>query len=512
MHKPNICFKCYTFFDRLDNHLAHKHFQRATQEFRDTLQSYYNKSKAILTAEDTFSHHQVHNVQVLFDKIEKFNSGDSEEEPSEGQTQSTTPIDQPTMEPTAATDQPTKKATKNKPKTSSSNKHDKPGPSGYQKRQRGKYVEQKKGKQVPLLKHKIEITVAFRKQYKLHNKLEFRYYYDDTKKLLNDFKTYRESTTTNPIHTTKSSTDNAAAMIKNIKQVWTAIDPARSIFSRNSLRDPDLIEDYFFRSQLQLLEQNLKFPREEQTHHIQASTIKSKLLSVSTFCKFLYNRGVFININSDELTRLQSKVQELCSSLKKHIGQREKVVSKLKYQNLITMDQFKKYGNSKHVKDINEKLKNDLDLGNDIIKINKQLAIDIRDYLMVSLMYFNCLRASNLMNISLDDVEKIEKHDEIDDAWVLTNLEYKISMIYGAKIILLDTILLEQVQLFIEHYRPHISRDEKLPGKKRYLFTSSRILPEKPIGTQMDHSAIANAMAASFRKAKVLLDYSPAKK
>ena len=62
---------------------------------------------------------------------------------------------------------------------------------------------------------------------------------------------------------------------------------------------------------------------------------------------------------------------------------------------------------------------------NDVIKINKQQAINIRDYLMVSLTYFNCLRASNLMNISLDDVEKISKHDEIDDAWVLTNLEYK---------------------------------------------------------------------------------------
>ena len=140
-------------------------------------------------------------------------------------------------------------------------------------------------------------------------------------------------------------------------------------------------------------------------------------------------------------------------------------MSKLKYQNLITTDQFKKYGNAKHVKDINEKLKNDLDLGNDIIKINKQLAIDIRDYLMVSLTYFNCLRASNLMNISLEDVQKIEKHDEIDDAGVLTNLEYKTSMIYGAKISLLDAVLLEQAQLFIEHYRPHISRDVKLPNK-----------------------------------------------
>ena len=52
------------------------------------------------------------------------------------------------------------------------------------------------------------------------------------------------------------------------------------------------------------------------------------------------------------------------------------------------------------------------------------------------------------MNISLDDVEKISKHDEIHDAWALTNLEYKTSMIYGTKITLLVTILLGQVQLF----------------------------------------------------------------
>ena len=126
---------------------------------------------------------------------------------------------------------------------------------------------------------------------------------------------------------------------------------------------------------------------------------------------------------------------------------------------------------------------------------------------MVLLSYFNCLRASNLMKISLDDVEKISKHDEIDAAWVLTNLQCKMSMIYGAKIILLDIILLEQVQLYIEHYRPLISNNSKLSNKRCYLFTSSWILPEKPLGSQMDHLATANAMAASFRKAEVLLDF-----
>ena len=114
-------------------------------------------------------------------------------------------------------------------------------------------------------------------------------------------------------------------MVNNIRQVWTAIDPARLIFPRNSLKDPDLIEDYFFKPQLQLLEQNLRLPKEEQSHHIQASTIKSKLLSVSTFCKVLYNRGIFINIRTDEINRIISKVQELCSSLKKHIGHEKRL-------------------------------------------------------------------------------------------------------------------------------------------------------------------------------------------
>ena len=65
------------------------------------------------------------------------------------------------------------------------------------------------------------------------------------------------------------------------------------------------------------------------------------------------------------------------------------------------------------------------------------------------------------------------------------------------------------MQLYIEHYRPLINSDEKLANKRPYLFTSSQILPEKPLGSQVDHSAIANAMAASFQKAEVLLDHFP---
>ena len=60
------------------------------------------------------------------------------------------------------------------------------------------------------------------------------------------------------------------------------------------------------------------------------------------------------------------------------------VVSKCKLRSLIA-DQFLKYGNSQHAKNINEKLKNHSEHDKDAIKINKQQAIN-RDYLKVLLI------------------------------------------------------------------------------------------------------------------------------
>ena len=84
------------------------------------------------------------------------------------------------------------------------------------------------------------------------------------------------------------------------------------------------------------------------------------------------------------------------------------------------------------------------------VTINKQKAIEVRDYLMVSLTYFNCLRASNLMSITLEDMGKIKPNDEIDRAHVLKNKKYKTSMLYGAKIILSNPSATDQVV-----YRKH---------------------------------------------------------
>ena len=265
----------------------------------------------------------------------------------------------------------------------------------------------------------------------------------------------------------------------------TSVDPNRQIFPENLLQDPDAIEDYFYQPLYLSLKQNLKLPKEEQSPHVQASTIKSKLCTMNAFLKFLLNQGIFINLRADEINRLTMKIQELCASLQTSIDQREKLIVKIKSETLITVKNFQDFGSSDHVKNINQTLKNmslsQVKRGK--MKINKQSAIDICDYLMVSLTYFSCLRASNLISMSLQDVSKITKHEEIDGAYVLVNKDYKVSMLYGAKIILLDSILYEQLKLYIQVYCPIVSNDSNL-HKQNLCFYFKSIQHNKTIGSK----------------------------
>ena len=281
-------------------------------------------------------------------------------------------------------------------------------------------------------------------------------------------------------------------MVNNVKQICREVDVNMGVFPRNFLNDPDLIEGNFYRPHLNVLIANMNLPKAKQLVHIQASTIKSKLCSLAVFARFLINRGIFINIKYNSLTRIITKVQELNSSLKRYIDQREQVISQHKSDTLIAANKFQSYGSSKHIKELNADL-HSLSTSPKNVKLTKQKAIDVRDYLIVFLTYFNCLRASNLMNITLADVSSMKPHNEIDGAHVITNTKYKTSMIYGAKMILISATHAEQIELCIEHLHPFVSKDDQKDTSQRFLFISSRISTEKPLGQKMDHLAIANA-------------------
>ena len=217
-------------------------------------------------------------------------------------------------------------------------------------RLRGKFVTPSKAQRRVLLKHKIEIDAKFRKTHRLQNRSEFRYYYNDANTILSDFKNYL-------IVQLSHDKKNSDQYANNVRQVWTSVDPNREIFPKNMLQDPDAIEDYFYQPLCFSLKQNLKLPKEQQSPHVQAATIKSKLCSMNVFLRFLLNRGIFINLRVDEINRMTMKIQELCASLKTSIDQREKLIAKIKSEGLITVKNFQDFGSSNHVKNINQTLK-----------------------------------------------------------------------------------------------------------------------------------------------------------
>ena len=101
---------------------------------------------------------------------------------------------------------------------------------------------------------------------------------------------------------------------------------------------------------------------------------------------------------------------------------------------------------------------NKLDNEGEEFKTTLQHAVNVRDHLMLMLTFINALRASNLINITLREVQSATQHQELD-ALVFKNNKYKTSLIYGAKIILVPTLTYKHIQLYVKYLRPTLILD-----------------------------------------------------
>ena len=72
----------------------------------------------------------------------------------------------------------------------------------------------------------------------------------------------------------------------DVRSIWMALDPITSNHP-NALTNDELIEEWFYIPQIDLLMANKGKVPYEQDPHIQAPTIKSKLMSFSKFLSFL---------------------------------------------------------------------------------------------------------------------------------------------------------------------------------------------------------------------------------
>ena len=88
---------------------------------------------------------------------------------------------------------------------------------------RRRYSNPDASRQRVLLTHKNEITPKWRKHFKI-SQTDFKYYYEDSEKVLSDFLKYLKKTLN---HTDKQL---GGSYCQNILQIWTAVDPIKSIF------------------------------------------------------------------------------------------------------------------------------------------------------------------------------------------------------------------------------------------------------------------------------------------
>ena len=100
--------------------------------------------------------------------------------------------------------------------------------------------------------------------------------------------------------------------------------------------------------------------------------------------------------------------------LKKVQKQREEELHEWKAENLITPKDCQQYGQSRHVQGL-LKIFSNLHESN----VQKQSAVQCRNYLMLMLTISNACRASNLMNITLYDLTQALADEEYFGAKVM---------------------------------------------------------------------------------------------
>ena len=104
----------------------------------------------------------------------------------------------------------------------------------------------------------------------------------------------------------------------------------------NELKDEENIESKFFLPQKQLLIDNKDKPPQEQEPHIQALTIRSKLISLNRFFNILMQRSIYIGLNTVEVERLRGMISQCKSNLKDLLRKREQTIKDFKSNILLT--------------------------------------------------------------------------------------------------------------------------------------------------------------------------------
>ena len=166
----------------------------------------------------------------------------------------------------------------------------------------------------------------------------------------------------------------------------------------------------------------------------------------------------------------------------------------------LTPEIFKNYGSSDHISELHTFLSH-IKHSAEKTKVTKQMAVHVRDYIIIKLSYTNALRASNLINMILKDFNAAKPDKEITETFVFRSDKYKVSLIYGAKILLASQKLFQHIKLYMKYLRPLLKDDKHRLDRERYFFVASRSDAGDKKVVQLKHSTLTRCMTRSLERA-----------
>ena len=211
----------------------------------------------------------------------------------------------------------------------------------------------------------------------------------------------------------------AEQYILDITDIWQEIHAEMSL-NPNMFRDEENLEAKFYLPQKQLLLDNKDKDPKDQDPHIQAPTIRSKLISLNRFLNTLKQRSIYFGLTNNEVEKLQGMTSQCKSHLKNLLKERAQIIKDFKSNILLNSKEIRRYGDSQHLIECT-KIFQQLKQNGEIEFISMYQATDLRNYLMAVLALVNCLRASNLMYITLYDVDNATKDKTLGEAYLIKN-------------------------------------------------------------------------------------------
>ena len=179
----------------------------------------------------------------------------------------------------------------------------------------------------------------------------------------------------------KKINHQAKQCFSDVRSIWSTVNPLLLI-DPNALTSEDLIDKQYYLPPKKLLIKNKDKEHCEQEPHIQASTIKTKLISFKKFMSFLRDRKIYVGLNFENIKTIISTCDSCKVTLSNLCKDREHSLKKFKSGIFISSNLFKEYGCSEHITNICKVTK---EIQNDpkVFVERRTTARDIRNYLML---------------------------------------------------------------------------------------------------------------------------------